>query len=142
MNLDVPVADAWRIEVLANGLPLRHGSQLAVDAIIVSRLTRQGQAHPRADVQPGNAVNAAARRKRNDTYPELESPRTALSLPPCCLPPLTLVTGPGQSCTNSSRRRPSTRLPPSPPVVRRFDCPGTFSASRTHRGVWKNEGRK
>ncbi|OLP85284.1 Ankyrin-1 [Symbiodinium microadriaticum] len=104
MNLDVPVADARRIEVVANGLPLWHGSQLAVDATIVSPLTRQGQAHPRADVQPGSAVDAAARRKRNDTYPELESPRTALSLPPCCLPPLTLV----------------------------FDCPGTFSASRFH----------
>ena len=71
MNLDVPVADARRIEVVANGLPLWHGSQLAVDATIVSPLTRQGQAHPRADVQPGSAVDAAARRKRNNTYPEL-----------------------------------------------------------------------
>ena len=58
MNLDVPVADARRIEVVANGLPLWHGSQLAVDATIVSPLTRQGQAHPRADVQPGSAVDA------------------------------------------------------------------------------------
>ena len=71
MNLDVPVADARRIEVVANGLPLWHGSQLAVDATLVSPLTRQGQAHPRADVQPGSAVDAAARRKRNNTYPEL-----------------------------------------------------------------------
>ena len=44
---------------------------LAVDATIVSPLTRQGQAHPRADAQPRSAVNAAARRKRNNTYPEL-----------------------------------------------------------------------
>ena len=35
MNLDVPVADARRIEVVANGLPLWHGSQLAADATIV-----------------------------------------------------------------------------------------------------------
>ena len=65
MNLDVPVADARRIEVVANGLPLWHGSQ--------------GQAHPRADVQPGSAVDAAARRKRNNTYPELGHARR------CCL---------------------------------------------------------
>eukprot|EP00439_Symbiodinium_sp_Y106_P030658 s1348_g3.t1 len=32
MNLDVPVADERRIEVVANGLPMRHGSQLALDA--------------------------------------------------------------------------------------------------------------
>ena len=71
MNLDVPVADTRRIEVVANGLPLWHGSQLAVDATIVSPFTRQGRAHPRAHVQPGSAINAAARRKRNNTHPEL-----------------------------------------------------------------------
>ena len=48
MNLDVPVADERRIEVVANGLPLWHGSQLALDATIVSPLTRRGEAHPRA----------------------------------------------------------------------------------------------
>ena len=32
------VADERRIEVVANGLPLWHGSQLAVDATIVSPL--------------------------------------------------------------------------------------------------------
>ena len=73
MNLDVPVSDERRIEVVANGLPLWHGSQLALDATIVSPLTRRGEAHPRADVQPGCAVAAAARRKRFQTYPELES---------------------------------------------------------------------
>ena len=71
MNLDVPVADERRIEVVANGLPLWHGSQLALDATIVSPLTRRGEAHPRADVQPGCAVAAAARRNRCQTYPEL-----------------------------------------------------------------------
>ena len=75
MNLDVPVSDERRIEVVANGLPLWHGSQLALDATIVSPLTRRGEAHPRADVQPGCAVAAAARRKRFQTYPELESAR-------------------------------------------------------------------
>ena len=75
MNVDVPVADARRIEVVANGLPLWHGSQLALDATIVSPLTRLGEAHPRADVQPGCAVIAAARRKRHQTYPELARAR-------------------------------------------------------------------
>ena len=56
MNVDVPVADARRIEVVANGLPLWHGSQLALDGTIVSPLTRLGEAHPRADVEPGCAV--------------------------------------------------------------------------------------
>ena len=71
MNLDVPVADERRIDVVADGLPLWHGSQLALTATIVSPLTRCGEAHPRADVQPGCAVVAAARRKRCQTYPEL-----------------------------------------------------------------------
>ena len=71
MNLDVPVADEQRIEVVANGLPFWHGSQLALDATIVSLLTRRGEAHPRADVQSGCAVLAAARRKRCQTHPEL-----------------------------------------------------------------------
>ena len=75
MNVDVPIADARRIEVVANGLPLWHGSQLALDATIVSPLTRLGEAHPRADVQPGCAVTAAAHRKRHHTYPELARAR-------------------------------------------------------------------
>ena len=77
MNLDVPVSDERRIEVVVNGLPLWHGSQLALDATIVSPLTRRGEAHPRADVQPSCAVAAAARRKRTQTYtyPELDRAR-------------------------------------------------------------------
>jgi len=38
MNVDVPVHDARRIEVVCNGLPLWHGVQLAVDATLVSTL--------------------------------------------------------------------------------------------------------
>eukprot|EP00439_Symbiodinium_sp_Y106_P053150 s5083_g7.t1 len=77
MNLDVPVSDERRIEVVVNGLPLWHGSQLALDATIVSPLTRRGEAHPRADVQPSCAVAAEARRKRTQTYtyPELDRAR-------------------------------------------------------------------
>ena len=43
----------------------------AVDATIVSPITRAGEAQPRADVQPGKALDASARRKRRQTYPEL-----------------------------------------------------------------------
>ena len=71
MNIDVPVSDDRRIEVVANGLSLWHGAQQAVDATIVSPVTRAGDAQPGADVHPGRAVAAAARRKRHQTYPEL-----------------------------------------------------------------------
>ena len=56
---------------MANGLSLRHGAQQAVDATIVSPVTRAGEAHPEADVHPGRAVDGAALRKRHQTYPEL-----------------------------------------------------------------------
>ena len=49
------------------------------------------------------------------------------------------MTGPGQSCTSSSRRRASTPLPPRRPVVRRFGCTGTSCTSRTQKGVWKKK---
>ena len=45
MNVQVPVTDGRRIEVVANGLSRWHGAQLALDATIV---TRSGDPHPRA----------------------------------------------------------------------------------------------
>ena len=72
MYRDIPVFDERRIEV---EVVFWHGPQLALDATIVSPLTRRGEAHPRADVQPACAVAAAARRKPFQTYPELESAR-------------------------------------------------------------------
>lgn len=71
MNVDVPLADGRRIEVLANGLPLWQGAQAAVDTTLVSPVTRAGGAHPQADRVPGNALEQAAKRKRLHTYPEL-----------------------------------------------------------------------
>ena len=50
MNTDVPVVDDRRIEVVAKGLPLWHGAQLAVDATPVSPLTRAREPQTRADV--------------------------------------------------------------------------------------------
>ena len=70
MNIDVPISDDRRTEVVANALSLRHSAQQAVDATIVSRVTRAGEAQPVADVDPGRAVDGAARRKRHQSYPE------------------------------------------------------------------------
>ena len=75
MNIDVPVHDARRIEVVCNGLPLWHGAQLAVDATLVSPVTRDGRPHDGADHHPGWAVRNAARRKRRQTYPEIDRSR-------------------------------------------------------------------
>ena len=49
MNIDVPLADGRRIEVLANGLLLWQGAQAPV---------------------PGTALEQAAKRKRLHAYPE------------------------------------------------------------------------
>ena len=66
---DLNVADSRfddrRIEVIANGLPLRNGAQLAVDTTIVSPLTAAGEARSRRD--PARP----ARRRKEATYPEL-----------------------------------------------------------------------
>lgn len=75
MNLDIPGADARQIEVLANGLPLWHGSQLAVDTTLVSPLGRDGSVRGRADTVPGCSVEEAARRKRRQVYPEFADSR-------------------------------------------------------------------
>ena len=58
------IVDDRRIEVVANGLPMWHGAQLAVDATLVSPVTRAGEPQTRADVEPGRAVSSAADRKR------------------------------------------------------------------------------
>ena len=39
MNIDAPVHDARHIDIVFNGLPVRHGAQLAVDATLVSSVT-------------------------------------------------------------------------------------------------------
>ena len=59
MNVDVPLADSRRIEVLANGIPLWQGAQVAVDTTCVSPVSRDGF---------GKAAADAARRKRQTTY--------------------------------------------------------------------------
>ena len=61
--LEVRPCDGRRIEVVADGLPLFHGAQLAVDATIVSALKRDGSARPGAVSSPGVALVAAGHLK-------------------------------------------------------------------------------
>ena len=64
------VTDGRRIEVIANGLPLFKGAQLAIDTTIVCPVGRDGTAHARAaDVDGISLEQARARKERR--YPEL-----------------------------------------------------------------------
>ena len=71
MDLARPDAlDNRRLEIVADGLPLFQGAQLAVDTMLVSALRRDGVPHSRAENHDG-AVLDAARRRKERTYPEL-----------------------------------------------------------------------
>ena len=61
--------DDRRIEVIANGLPMWGGSQLAVDTTLVSPLTRSGEPRSRGGTFAGAALQDA-RRTKERTYPE------------------------------------------------------------------------
>lgn len=71
LNLDVPATDGRRIEVVANGLPLWRGAQIAVDTTLVSPVQRDGRARPGADARPALALQQAKTRKLR-RYPELQ----------------------------------------------------------------------
>ena len=62
--------DGRRLEVVADGLTLWQGAQLATDTTLVSPLRRDGSARPRAADHNGAALEEARRRKER-TYPEL-----------------------------------------------------------------------
>ena len=71
MDLARPDAlDNRRLEIVADGLPLFLGAQLAVDTTLVSVLRRDGSPRPRCANEDGAAL-AAARRRKEQTYPEL-----------------------------------------------------------------------
>ena len=65
-------ADGRRLEVVVDGLPLFGGSQLAVDATLVSALHANGQA--RRAAQEDGAALITARRRKERRYPELVGP--------------------------------------------------------------------
>ena len=73
------VHDARRLEVIADGLPLHGGAQLAVDTTIVSALHCDGTPQPGASNVDGVRLLAARRRKER-TYPELVAPRSRCRL--------------------------------------------------------------
>ena len=71
MDLAVPHAhDTRRLEVVADGLPLFGGTQLAIDTTMVSTLHCDGSARRGAAHRDGVAL-LAARRNKERTYPEL-----------------------------------------------------------------------
>ena len=129
MNIDVPVSDARCIEVVANGLPLWHGTQLAIDATIVSPVTRAGEPQPGAATRPGAAVQAAARRKRRQTYPELASPRVS-SLSGSRLAGASVLKPPPSCATSHGTALPASRRRSGPLPV-----PAGSSAGPARRHV-------
>ena len=68
--LPLQQVDARRLEVVADGLPLFHGAQVALDTTLVSPLRRDGTPHTRCAVEDGVAL-MQARRGKERTYPEL-----------------------------------------------------------------------
>ena len=69
LNLRLPITDARRLEVVANGLPSFHGAQVAVDVTLVCPIQRDACPRPGAEAEPGLAISQAEERKRR-TYPE------------------------------------------------------------------------
>ena len=78
--------DDRRIEVIANGLPMWGGSQLAVDTTLVSTLTRSGEPRSLGGTFAGAALQDA-RKTKVRTYPELLRNRR------CCLVVLGIEVG-------------------------------------------------
>ena len=72
-NLNIPAVqriDDRTIEVIANGLPLWHGSQLAIDTTLVPPLTAAGEPRRRGGRYAAAALHTARQNKQR-TYPEL-----------------------------------------------------------------------
>ena len=62
--------DARRLEIVADGLPLFGGAQLAIDTTLVSAVRQDGTPRPGATVRDGVALREARRRKER-VYPEV-----------------------------------------------------------------------
>ena len=77
MNICVSASDERRIEVLAHGLSVRHGGQLAVDVTLRASTSAENIAHPHAADIDGT-VASAARRSKECKYPELANGRCSL----------------------------------------------------------------
>ena len=68
--LPAAALDGRRLEVVADGLPLSRGVQLAIDTTLVAVLKRDGTPRTGADRTNGVAL-ASARQREERTYPEL-----------------------------------------------------------------------
>ena len=73
------VADGRRLEVVADGLPLFGGAQLAIDTTHVCALRRDGNPTSHAAEEDGAALRRARQRKER-TYPELVGRRARARL--------------------------------------------------------------
>ena len=74
LDVNVPnLMDNRRLEVVADGLPLFAGAQLAVDTTLVCPLHADGTPHRGASTHDG-AVQVEAWRRKERTYPELLLP--------------------------------------------------------------------
>ena len=69
-DLDIPglhaAMDGRRLEVIADGLPLFDGAQLALDTTMVSPLHRDGTAKRGTSVRGGATLQEARRRKEEN----------------------------------------------------------------------------
>ena len=69
-DLEEAVEDDWRLEVLADNLPLWSGAQLVLDAKLVSSVYRDGTSYPQAARENG-VRPTATRQRKEDKYSEL-----------------------------------------------------------------------
>ena len=79
MNLNgISAHDGREIEVVATGLPLFGGAQLAVDTTLVAPLSRDGRPHPRCATVDGAQLQVARVRKERKYHELLASRRCRL----------------------------------------------------------------
>ena len=109
LNLQAHRHDERRIEVIANGLPLWGGSQLAVDTTLVSPLTSAGVPRRRRGSTAGAAL-AEARRAKERTYPEFADARGAAWL--CSVLKLGVAGVPKLPPSSACSRRRGRAVPP------------------------------
>ena len=79
LDITAPNSPGQTAEVVADGLPLFGGAQLAVDTTLVSPLRGDGSPHRGAAERDGVAL-VAARRRKERTYPDLMAPRSRARL--------------------------------------------------------------
>ena len=79
MNVgSVDLNDNRHIEIIADGIPLYHGRQLAIDVTFVSPLSRDGQPRLGSEHNDGAALADAKRTKHNTYYDVVASNRCHL----------------------------------------------------------------